>query len=92
MLKPYLLQLNDEYSFEFITDFGIRYKVYFLDYSYMFSDYSEITSPVYSLNIDALEGDPDNNRGDNRVGITVAEILNLFFSKIENVIVYAYNI
>ena len=67
---------------------GIRYQIYFLDYSYLFSDYPSITSPVYSLNIDTLEGDPDITQGDDRIGITISEILNSFFSKIENVIVY----
>lgn len=88
MLSPYLLQENDEYSFEFITETGIRYKVYFLDYSFMFSEYADISSPVYSFNIDTIEGDPDNSLADERVGLTISKILNLFFDKINNVIVY----
>ena len=54
----------------------------------MFSDYSNISSPVYSFNIEAILGNPDNTPGDERVGITVSEIVNLFFSKESNVAVY----
>lgn len=88
MLSPYPLQQNDEYSYEFVTDAGIRYKIYFLDYSYMFAEYAHITCPVYSFNIDAIEGNPDNTPGDDRVGATVSAIMNLFFSRIDNVAVY----
>ena len=88
MLSPYLLQQNDDYSYEFVTDQEIKYKIYFLDYSYMFADYAHITCPVYSFNIDAIEGDPDNSPGDDRVGATVSDAMNLFFSKLDNVAVY----
>lgn len=88
MLSHYLLQENDEYSFEFSTEKEIRYKIYFLDYGYMFSDYPEIISPVYSFNIDVIEGDPDNAIGDDRIGLTVLEVFNLFFAKMENVAIY----
>ena len=88
LLSPYPLQENDEYSFEFITDAGIKYKIYFLDYSYMFSGYTHITCPVYSFNIDAIEGNPDDSPGDDRVGATVSDVMNLFFSKVDNVAVY----
>ena len=88
MLSHYLLQENDEYSYEFLTEKRIRYKIYFLDYSYMFSDYPEIISPVYTFNIDVIEGDPNNSAGDDRIGLTVLEVFNLFFAKIENVAVY----
>lgn len=54
----------------------------------MFSDYRHITCPVYSFNIDAIEGDPDNLPGDERVGVTVLQVMNLFFLKIENVAIY----
>jgi hypothetical protein len=86
--SPYQLQENDEFSYEFITDQKIRYKVYFLDYSYMFSDYPNIDSPFYSFNIDAIEGNPDNSSGDERVGLTILEIMKAFFDKIENVAIY----
>ncbi len=88
MLSPYLLQENDEYSFEFITETGIRYKVYFLDYSFMFAEYTDISCTVYSFNIDSIEGDPDNSLADERVGLTISEIISLFFHKINNMVVY----
>lgn len=88
MSSPYPLLENDEYSFEFITETGIKYKVYFLDYSYMFESYSNISCPVYSFNIDALEGDPDNSQADERVGLTISKIIKLFFREMNNVAVY----
>lgn len=88
MSSPYPLQENDEYSFEFITETGIKYKIYFLDYSFMFLDYTHISCPVYSFNIDAIEGNPDNTHSDERIGMTIAKIINLFFSKINNVAIY----
>jgi hypothetical protein len=54
----------------------------------MFADYTNITCPVYSFNIDAIEGDPDNSPGDDKVGATVSDVMNLFFSKVDNVAVY----
>lgn len=42
LLSPYPLKEHDEYSFEFITDYGVRYVLYFLDYSGMFAEYPEI--------------------------------------------------
>lgn len=54
----------------------------------MFADYAHITCPVYTFNIEAVEGDPDNSPGDDRVGVTVSDVMNLFFSKIDNVAVY----
>lgn len=88
MLSPYLLRENDAYSYEFVIDTGIRYKVYFLDYSFMFQEYTNIHSPIYSFNIDATEGDPDTVPGDERIGSTIAYIMDLFFATIDNVAVY----
>jgi Family of unknown function (DUF6169) len=88
LLNPYPLQENDEYSFEFLTDAGIKYKLYFLDYSYIFADYTHISCPVYSLNLDAIQGDPDNAPGDDRVGATVFSVMQAFFAKVDNVAVY----
>ncbi|MEO5947343.1 MAG: DUF6169 family protein [Chitinophagaceae bacterium] len=86
MLNPYPLQEADKFSYQFITDAGIVYHVYFLDYSYMFGDYPELSGNVYSFNIDV--GDTDNSGADERVGLTVVEVFRIFFSRLENVTVY----
>lgn len=54
----------------------------------MFTDYPEIVCRIYSFNIDAIEGDPDYSPGDDRVGMTISAVMNLFFSQIDNVAVY----
>jgi hypothetical protein len=88
LLKPYLLKEHDEYSFEFVTDQGIRYVVYFLDYSLMFANYPNIAQQVYMFNIDVVEGSPDQTVSDERIGLTVLEVFNLFFQNSKNVAVY----
>ena len=88
MLSPYLLQENDEYSYEFLTEQGVRYSIYFIDYSFMFSDYPAIAQNVFSFNIDVLDGNADSSITDDRIGITILEVFRLFFTKLENVVVY----
>lgn len=88
MLSPYQLQENDENSYEFITNQGIQYAVYFLDYSYMFSDYPLIADKIYSFNIDVVEGNWDDASTDEKIGVTIVEIFRLFFERIKNVAVY----
>ncbi len=88
MLSPYPLQENDEYSYEFLTEQGIKYAIYFLDYSYMFSDYPAIAENVFSFNIDVAEGNADSIINDDRIGATILEVFKLFFAKLQNVTVY----
>jgi len=86
--SPYVLLENDAYSYEFVTDQGIKYAIYFLDYGYMFSDYPSIAENIFMFNIDVISGKPDDSFADERIGITVFEVFKIFFSKIENVAVY----
>lgn len=88
MLSPYPLQEADKFSYQFTTDAGITYHVYFLDYSYMFADYPDLSDNVYSFNIDVTDGDPDIIVADEKIGITVVEVFRLFFMRIKNVTVY----
>ncbi len=61
--------------------------IFILDYSYIFADYTLFADHVYTFNIDVADG--DINAGiDERIGVTVVEVLRNFFNKIENVIVY----
>lgn len=88
MLSPYLLQEADNFSYQFTTAAGINYNVYFLDYSYMFDAYPELSGNVYSFNIDVAEGNWDMAVSDERIGVTVVEVFRVFFRKKENVTVY----
>jgi hypothetical protein len=45
----------------------------------MFADYPQINCPIYSFNIEATAGQPDQTNGDERVGATVASVLYTFF-------------
>ncbi len=88
MLNPYPLQEADNFSYQFITDTGITYHVYFLDYSYMFAGYPALGRKIYSFNIDVSEGDTDISGSDERTGLTIVEVFRIFFSQVENVTVY----
>ena len=54
----------------------------------MFDSFPNLNALIYSLNIDVIEGNPDNTSGDDRVGLTVFEVINLFFQHEKNVAVY----
>ncbi len=88
MLSPYLLQENDENSYEFVTNQGIKYAIYFLDYSHMFYEYPSIAENIYTFNIEVIEGHFYDAVADDRIGVTVVEIFRLFFAKVKNVAVY----
>ncbi|MCA6381610.1 MAG: hypothetical protein IM606_15470 [Cytophagales bacterium] len=74
MLNPYQLQENDDYSYEFVTQEGVIYTMYFLDYSGLFSDYPSIAKQVFTFNIDVIEGSPENTIYDERIGVTVLHV------------------
>jgi hypothetical protein len=54
----------------------------------MFAPYPGIGSQIFMFNIDVLSGDPDEALSDERIGLTVLMIFNLFFQKSQNVAVY----
>ena len=88
MLSPYDLLERDKYTYEFVTQQGVRYAIYFLDYSYMFDKYPNIADNIYTFNIDVVNGVADNSIANERIGLTVLEVFRLFFSKMQNVAVY----
>ena len=74
MLSPYHLLESDDFSYHFIASSGISYHVYFLDYSYMFDEYPELSGNVYSFNIDVAEGNTDMSSADERIGQTIGSL------------------
>lgn len=86
MLNPYPLRETDSYSFEFTTQNNVEYKIYFIDYSYMFEDYEHITCPIYTFNIEIISG--NSLVLDDRIKITVLKVVELFFLSIDNVVIY----
>jgi hypothetical protein len=88
LLSPYPLQENDRYSFEFVTDYRVRYSIYFIDYGAMFFAYPEIAEQIYMFNIDVIQGNPVDSASDDRIGLTVLQVFQLFFQRTENVVVY----
>jgi len=88
LLSPYPLQEADNFSYQFTTDAGIIYRVYFLDYSYMFADYPDLSGNIYSFNIEVMVGDADISVADEAIGLTIVEVFRVFFNRIKNVAVY----
>jgi len=86
--SPYQLQESDSYSYEFTTDFKVKYHIYFIDYAYMFYDYEHITCPFYSFNIDVIDGSTRGVAEDVRIRQTVLHVFQLFFEKVDNVAIY----
>jgi hypothetical protein len=87
--SPYLLQASDDNnSYEFISDQGIKYLVYFVNYNSLFSDYPQIADRIFNFNVDVVEGDPETSKDDERVGVTIVEVLKHFFGEVRNAVIY----
>jgi len=86
--NPYPLLEYDPFSYEFVTDQEVVYKIYFLDYAYLFNTVLPPDIPVYALNVEAISGKPNSVSTDERIGLTIAYLLDMFFQKIDNVLVY----
>ena len=87
MRNPYQLQESED-GYIFTTDYGLTYLIYFIDYSFTFSDYPKIVCPVYTFNIEVKDGDHTATPEDPRIGDTVADMLELFFKDLDNVAIY----
>lgn len=88
MIHPYQLKETDQLTYQFTTDRGVTYLLYFLDYGYMFEDYPLIAKNVYTFNIDVIEGAEFGLLIDERIGLTVVEAIRLFFEAFNNVAIY----
>lgn len=54
----------------------------------MFYDYPDFSSHTFTFNIDVVSGSAEDALSDDKIGVTIVEIFKLFFSKMENVVVY----
>jgi hypothetical protein len=54
----------------------------------MFADYPQIARQVYMFNIDVIDGNPDATVSDERIGLTILKVFNMFFKNLQNVAVY----
>lgn len=86
--SPYPLQENNDYSSEFVTDQAVTYSVYFLNYSVLFSNYPKFAEHIFTFNIDVINGNPDENQLDERIGLTIVYIFQVFFHSFQNVAIY----
>lgn len=54
----------------------------------MFTGYPEIARHIFMFNIDVIKGNPDESVSDDRIGITVLQVISSFFQKSQNVALY----
>lgn len=87
MLEPYEFNKSDELIYFFKTEFNIEYKVNLFSFEYMFHQYENISKYIYSFELSVV-GKFKKTPLDSRIGITVALILQDFFQKGENAVIY----
>lgn len=80
-LLPYDIVKEGEWNYSFITKHGIVYHAYFIE----FSNYHPAFSDVYTFNIEP-ESDVSHPI-DNRIALTVVEILRRFFEVMERAMI-----
>jgi hypothetical protein len=85
---PYLIQKRDSNLFEFVTENGLVYVVYFIDYFYLFASYLSSYTPILSINIELKNLNGFSIKEDPRVGATIVEMLRQFFQQTAQVLVY----
>jgi hypothetical protein len=88
LLNPYLLRSTDPFRYEFVTDVGIVYAAYFLNYSYLFGDYPRIAHYMYSFNIEQIQGSAVQAGTDERIAHTILDVLRRFFNAVDNAVIY----
>jgi hypothetical protein len=86
--NPYPLQENNEYAYEFVTDQGIEYLAYFMEYGEHFVEYPELAPFIYTFDIEVRGGDADEVVEDERIGETVWSIFQNFFAGVQNAVIY----
>lgn len=81
LLPPYDYRLCDKLTYQFVTDNGETYVAYFLDAK----SYNEAFDNVFFFNFD-LYG--SKNKYDERISITVCNIIRDFFRQHQNALIY----
>lgn len=87
MLQPYPLEIANN-GYGFVTDQGLRYLLYFLEDTSLFKEYQLLSGKAFWFNIDNIEGSHDNAIEDERVAVTVFEVLFKFFAQQENAAIF----
>lgn len=85
MSVPYSFSLSDDGSYEFITEAGVKYDVYFRETHSFFEKFPLIQSDVLEF---GFSRESKTRNKDPRVASTVIHLLLLFFEKNPNGIVY----
>lgn len=76
MQAPYPLSEVNNFSFEFITDQGVHYVAYFLEYGFLFKAYPDFSDKTFTFNLDVINSEIASSSVDERIGITIVEMFN----------------
>lgn len=85
----FVVDEDDTNTLAFETDYGLVYKVRFKNSGYVFAGYPELEPTVFELVIRlVLNKNRNRTPPDSRIAATVAEVLRLFLTRTERVIIY----
>lgn len=87
-LPAYRLLQIDDFTYRFITDIGIEYKCSFLSYAEYFVKYPEIADKVFSFNLEITSKSPKQRGVDERIAVTVVNVVGDFLMSKINAVVY----
>ena len=87
MLHPYPLEITNT-GYSFVTDQGLRYQLYFLEDTSLFKEHPLLKGRAFWFNIENTGGNYDIAVEDERIGVTVFEVLFKFFAQQENVVIF----
>ncbi len=57
LFNPYPLRKTESFSYEFITDHGIAYRIYFMKNNSLFENDPVVGQYIYTCNINVLSGE-----------------------------------
>ncbi len=87
-LPAYRLLKIDEFTYSFITASGIEYKCSFLSYAEYFAKYPDIADKVFSFNLEITSNPPKQRGVDERIAVTVVNVVGDFLVSKINAVVY----
>lgn len=87
-LPPYRLLRIDDLTYSFTTDSGIEYKCIFLSFAEYFAKYPAIADKVFSFNLEIASKKSNQKGVDNRIAVTVVNIVGDFLMSKINAVVY----
>lgn len=89
-MQQYQISRISEHSYSFTTSIGCIYHCYFYDFSNAFYLYPNLAPKVFGFNLELhfTPAEPETIPSDQRIAVTVTNIIKTFLQEKENVVVY----